>query len=147
MLTSDTITDAQIRELRRDVLVDPATTSIQADDMCKLVGLALDDGKLPHRTIREARARCAEILNVAAAANGADSLILAPNDPLDPAEGQRRSIAFAKQIVELFPDGEHMATVLTALQYATAMILGDVGMPTSIFAERVEKSRAAMGGK
>ena len=62
MLTADTITDAQICELRRDVITDPATTSI-ADDMCNLVSLALDDGKLPHRIIQDARARCAELLN------------------------------------------------------------------------------------
>lgn len=63
MLTADTITDEQIRELRRLVVGDSATTSRQADELCHLVWVALDDGKLPHRTIRDARGRCAEILN------------------------------------------------------------------------------------
>jgi hypothetical protein len=64
MITVDTITDDQIHELRRAVVNDSTMTSRQVDELCHLVWMALDDGKLRHRTIQEARARCAEILNI-----------------------------------------------------------------------------------
>jgi hypothetical protein len=63
MITADTITDEQIRELRRVVVDDPGTSSMVTDDTCNLCSQALDDGRLPHRIIRAARARYAEILN------------------------------------------------------------------------------------
>lgn len=63
---------------------------------------------------------------------------------VDTNEGHRRAVAFAKQLVEVFPDGEHMATVLTSMQYVVAMILNDVGVPTAIFADRVEKTRGEL---
>lgn len=56
MITADTITGEQIRELRRLVVNDPYVRSMETDRVCHLVWLALDDGKLPHRIIREARA-------------------------------------------------------------------------------------------
>lgn len=65
-LTADTITDEQIRELRREIVNDTDISSSATDVACKLCAIALDDGKFPHRTIRDARATCAEILNARA---------------------------------------------------------------------------------
>jgi len=62
-ITADTITDEQIRELRAKSVGEAGLSSCEVDDICNLVSYALDDGKLSHRIIREARARCAEILN------------------------------------------------------------------------------------
>lgn len=63
MLTADTITAEQIREVRRMVVDDPLLSSAHTDEICHVCWIALDDGRLPHRIIKEARARCAEILN------------------------------------------------------------------------------------
>ena len=62
-LTADTITDAQIRELRRMTVNDTEVSSSATDAACNLCAIALDDGKFPFRTIRDARAACAELLN------------------------------------------------------------------------------------
>lgn len=63
MLTADTITDEQIREVRRLIVGDRTVSSRTTDEVCNLCAIALDDGRLPHRIIREARARCAELFN------------------------------------------------------------------------------------
>jgi hypothetical protein len=62
-LTGDTITNDQIRELRRDVVGDTSVSSVGTDEVCRLCSQALDDGRLPFRLIAAARALCAEIWN------------------------------------------------------------------------------------
>lgn len=51
---------------------------------------------------------------------------------------------FTKAMADVFPDGTHGATVLTVLQHFTAAVLNDFGVPTEVFLERVEHSRAVV---
>lgn len=67
MITADSITDDQIRELRRAIVNDATASSAETDAACNLCAIALDDGKLPFRIIRDARAQCAEIFNARSA--------------------------------------------------------------------------------
>lgn len=72
MLTADTITDEQIRELRQRALyAKPFCDSYVVDDCDSALGLAptryrRDASKPDAAAIRRARARCAEILNARA---------------------------------------------------------------------------------
>jgi hypothetical protein len=65
-LDANTISDEQIRKLRRDVVNDPKYTGRETDEICNLCAIALDDGRLPFRIIKGARANCADLVNTRA---------------------------------------------------------------------------------
>ncbi len=69
MLTADTITDEQIRELRNTAW-DQCDTSIEAQDVAASCSVALSKPRDPTSPLASgraaARARCAEILNARA---------------------------------------------------------------------------------
>ncbi len=66
-VTADSITNDQIRELRRAVVSDDTASSMETDAVCSICMIALDDGRFRHQVIREARASCAALINNRAA--------------------------------------------------------------------------------
>jgi len=66
MINADTITDTQIRELMRLAKIEGHKATVY---VCRI---ALDDGVVhqPAKRIRDARARCAELLNARGESDG-----------------------------------------------------------------------------